>query len=227
MKILLLRQKKSLNKTIFISKNRSEVAELEDFCSRNDLQLFAESLITFKAVPFTLDRSYDAVFFASIRAAEFFLKQTQLPPSCAIACIGQTTADKLATLGLHVDFIGEKAGKPDEVAGAFKAWLGTRTVLIPQSTVSKRSIASAINPAQCVEVVVYETCSACKKIPVCDTYVFTSPSNFESFLLCNEVPKGKIIAWGETTKRAILKRGLEVDETLVYSEMGELVGMLG
>jgi uroporphyrinogen-III synthase len=215
-----------LNSSIFISKSFAEVAELDQFCQQKGLQLFAESLITFKAVPFKIEQAYDVVFFASIRAAEFFLQQVDLPPSCAIACIGQTTAAKLNALGLHVDFIGEKAGKPEEVANAFKAWLGTRTVLIPQSTVSKRSIASVIDPKHCMEVVVYETLPECKKIPVCGTYVFTSPSNFESFLLCNEVPKGRIIAWGETTKRAVLKHGLGVDDTLVCADMGELVRVL-
>lgn len=203
------------------------MAELDQFCQQKGLRLIAVSLITFKAVPFKIEQAYDVVFFASIRAAEFFLKGTTLPPLCAIACIGQTTAEKLQAMGLTVDFIGEKAGQPEEVAEAFKAWLGTRTVIIPQSTVSKRSIASKIASEQCIEVIVYETISACKTIPECATYIFTSPSNFESFSLCNAIPKGKIIAWGETTKNAILKRGLEVDKTLVYSDMGELMGILG
>lgn len=203
------------------------MAELDQFCQQKGLRLVAESLITFQGVPFTIDRPFDVVFFASIRAAIFFLRAASIPSNCAVACIGETTGKKLTEIGLKVDFIGEKAGQPDDVAEAFKAWLGTRTVIIPQSTVSKRSIASKIASEQCIEVIVYETISACKTIPECATYIFTSPSNFESFSLCNAIPKGKIIAWGETTKNAILKRGLEVDKTLVYSDMGELMGILG
>lgn len=218
---------KNLIKSIFISKPLSELDALNTFCTQKGIHLIAESLIRFDSVPFTVEKPYDVVFFASIRAAEFFLNGTTVPPHCKIACIGETTAEKLKNLGLSVDFIGEKAGKPDEVAEAFKTWLGGRTVIIPQSTISKRSIASKIAPEQCIEVIVYKTIPACKTIPVCDISVFTSPSNFESFLLCNEAPKGNIIAWGETTKRAILEHGLEVDRTLEGSGLGELVGLLG
>lgn len=216
-----------MNKSIFISKPLSELDALNSFCTEKGIHLIAESLIRFEAVPFTVEKPYEVVFISSIRAAEFFIKATTLLPDCKIACIGETTADKLKNLGLSVDFTGEKAGKPDEVADAFKTWLGDRKVIIPQSNISKRSIASKIAPEQCIEVIVYRTLSNCKPIPSCSRYIFTSPSNFESFLLCNNAPKGKIIAWGETTKRAILEHGLGVDYTLEGSGLGELVGVLG
>jgi uroporphyrinogen-III synthase len=215
-----------LNSSVFISKSINEVAELNHFCKKNNLDLIAESLIRFEAIPFKIIGSYDVLFFASIRAAAFFLEKENIPSTVSIACIGQTTADKLIELGLSVDFIGEKSGNPEKVAEAFKSWLGMRKVLIPQSLVSKRSIALKIAPNQCIDVVVYNTIADCKIISACATYVFTSPSNFNSFLLCNQIPKGKIIAWGETTRKEILKNGLKVDHTLINSNPLELYSLL-
>ena len=211
-----------MNNFIFISKSLNEVAELNHFCKQNNLELIAESMIRFEAVKFKTTSSYEVIFFASIRAAEFFLKQENIPSTVSIACIGKITADKLIKLGLTVDFIGEKSGNAEKVAEAFKKWLGTRKVLIPQSSISKRSVALKIEPNQCVEVVVYQTIVDCKIISACTTYIFTSPSNFNSFLLCNEIPKGKIIAWGETTRKEIVKKGLQVDHTLIHSNTAEL-----
>lgn len=215
-----------LNKTLFISKDVHEVEELSTFCEDNKINLISRSLIRFEAVSFVVNNSYEVLFISSIRAAEFFLKTEKFNPETAIACIGQTTANKLVDLGLKVSFIGEKSGKPIEVAEAFKKWLGNRTVLIPRSNISKRTIGSFLPPNQCIETIVYKTVSDCKIIPLCETYVFTSPSNFESFLKCNEAPKGNVIAWGETTKNAIKLKGGIVSKTLQTSGIGELIKVL-
>lgn len=215
-----------MNKTLFISKTESEVAELLDFCHEKNIHLIAESLIRFESIPFQVSKPYEVVFFASIRAAEYFLANVVLDSSIEIACIGQTTAEKLISLGFNVDFIGEKAGLPDEVAKSFKAWLGNKTVLIPQSTISKRSIASRIPKDQLLEVIVYKTVSDCKTIPACETYVFTSPSNFESFISCNNPPQGEVIAWGDTTRKCIELHGQTVDKTLEKADLKELIVLL-
>lgn len=215
-----------MSKSVFISKNTSEVTELVHFCKENEIHLHAESLIQFESIPFQINETYDVVFFASIRAAEYFFRQEKINSKTKVACIGNTTAIKLAELGIHVDFIGDKAGKPSEVAQEFKKWLGKRKVLIPQSTISKRSIAEIIPKEQLFEAVVYKTISDCKIISACNTYIFTSPSNFESFLTCNALPKGKIIAWGETTKKCIELKGLSVYTTLEKADLKELITVL-
>lgn len=212
-----------MSKTVFISKNASEVTELVNFCQDNDIQLHAESLIKFEFVPFQISETYDVIFFASIRAAEFFLKQEKTPTKAVAACIGKTTAAKLVELGIKVDFTGDKAGQPEKVAEEFKKWLGNRKVLIPQSTVSKRSIAAVIPKQQLIEAIVYKTISDCKIIPQNNTYVFTSPSNFESFIICNAIPEGKIIAWGETTRKCLELKGLNVEKTLEKADLKELI----
>ena len=220
------RQTKNLNKSIFISKDLSEVTLLQQFCLANNINLIAHSLIRFEAIPFEVNQTYDVLFISSIRAAEFFLKTEKIKPETIIACIGQITARKLEELGLKITFVGEKSGNPIEVAEEFKKWLGNRTVLIPQSNISKRTIGSLLPSSQCIEPIVYKTVSDCEVIPACETYVFTSPSNVDSFLTCNEPPQGKVIAWGETTKKCIEEKSITVSNTLQTSGMEELIKLL-
>ena len=215
-----------MNKSIFISKDLSEVTILQQFCLANNINLIAHSLIRFEAIPFQVNQTYDVLFISSIRAAEFFLKTEKIKPETVIACIGQITARKLEELGLKITFVGEKSGKPIEVAEEFKKWLGNRTVLIPQSNISKRTIGSLLPSSQCIEPIVYKTVSDCEVIPACETYVFTSPSNVDSFMECNESPQGKVIAWGETTKKCIEEKGITVSNTLQTSGMEELIKLL-
>jgi len=215
-----------LNKSIFISKEAFEVALLQQFCFANKINLIAHSLIRFEVIPFQVNQSYDVLFISSIRAAEFFLKTEKIKPETVVACIGQTTASKLEDLGIKISFVGEKSGNPIAVAEAFKKWLGNRTVLIPQSNISKRTIGSLLPSNQCIEPIVYKTVSDCQIIAVCNTYIFTSPSNFDSFLTCNEPPHGKVIAWGETTKKHIEAKGITVSNTLQKAEVGELIKLL-
>lgn len=219
-------QKKNMNNSLFISKASHEVLALERFCELKGINLIAESLIKFEAVPFSVERTFEVIFFTSIRSAHFFLKQETVSKNTAIACIGLGTAEKLQALGLDVSFVGDKSGNPSDVAQEFKKWLGKRIVLFPQSTISKRSIVSILPENQCLELTVYNTLANCKEIPHCETYVFTSPSNFESFLLCNNTPQGKIIAWGESTKKCIEKYELPVSTTLEFSNLNELTGFL-
>jgi uroporphyrinogen-III synthase len=215
-----------LNKSIFISKDLSEVTLLQQFCLANNINLIGSSLIRFEAVSFEVNQTYDVLFISSIRAAEFFLKTEKIKPETVIACIGQITARKLEELGLKITFVGEKSGNPIEVAEEFKKWLGNRTVLIPQSNISKRTIGSLLPSSQCIEPIVYKTVLDCEVIPACETYVFTSPSNVDSFMECNESPQGKIIAWGETTKKCIEGKGITVSNTLQKAEVGELIKLL-
>lgn len=215
-----------MNKSIFISKDLSEVTILQQFCLANNINLIAHSLIRFEAIPFQVNQTYEVLFISSIRAAEFFLKTEKIKPETVIACIGQTTARKLEELGLKISFVGEKSGNPIEVAEEFKKWLGNRTVLIPQSNISNRTIGTLLPPNQCIEPIVYKTVTDCKQIAACETHIFTSPSNFESFLTCNESPLGKIIAWGETTKKCIEEKSITVSNTLQTSGMEELIMLL-
>lgn len=215
-----------MKKSIFISKNASELPLLSTFCVSHQFTLSAHSLITFNALSFEMDVSYDVVFFSSIHAAEFFLAQEKLPEHCQIACVGAVTAKKINALGFGVSFIGEQAGNPLHVAEMFKIWLGERRVLFPLSTVSKRTIVEQIPTAQCIEVAIYETCALPLKIEKSDYLIFTSPSNVESYLLQNEINGNILIAWGTTTRNALEAKGFSVDFTLQEANEENLITYL-
>jgi uroporphyrinogen-III synthase len=215
-----------VKKSIFISKNASELPLLSAFCVSHQFTLSAHSLITFNALSFEMDVSYDVVFFSSIRAAEFFLAQEKLPEHCQIACVGAVTAKKINALGFGVSFIGEQAGNPLHVAEMFKMWLGERRVLFPLSTVSKRTIVEQIPTPQRIEVAIYETCALPLKIEKSDCLIFTSPSNVESYLLQNEIYANTLIAWGKTTKNALEAKGFSVDFMLQEANEENLITYL-
>ncbi len=213
-------------KSLFISKEKEDLNELVQFCATNQIELIAESLISFEEVSFQLESSYDVIFFSSIRAAIYFLRNAKIPTRKAVACIGNQTAVKLKKLNIHADFVGETSGVPSEVAAHFLNWLGKRTVLIPLSERSNHSIASKIPSVQCVEKIVYRTKLSPKKIKKVDMYVFTSPSNVESFLKANNKPEGKAIAWGETTKKFLLSKDILPIASLKKSSTNELIELL-
>lgn len=215
-----------MKKSIFISKNASELPLLSAFCATNQLSLTAQSFIEFTALPFIIKESYDVLFFGSIRAAEFFFAKESLPAHCQIACVGAVTAKKINALGFGVSFIGEQAGNPLHVAEMFKIWLGERRVLFPLSTVSKRTIVEQIPTAQRIEVVIYETGALPLKIEKSDYLIFTSPSNVESYLLQNEINGNILIAWGTTTRNALEAKGFSVDFTLQEANEENLITYL-
>ena len=106
-------------------------------------------------------------------------------------------------------------------------WLGHRTVLIPLSDVSNRSMSKQIPTTQCKEVVVYRTKSIAKSIQEqLDWVVFTSPSNVHGFLLSNQVnPTTKTVAWGNTTAQAMREKQIRVDFVLADSSETELIDL--
>jgi uroporphyrinogen-III synthase len=215
-----------MKKRLFISKALNELTLLPSYCQHNKIDLVAASFIRFEPISFATQRDYDILFFGSIRAAEFFLAQSSIPPSVKLSCIGSTTAEKLRALGLQVDFVGDKSGLPETVAESFVNWVGHRKVLIPCSAQSKRTIAKEFPEDQVEEIHVYRTISKCTDIQPCDIWVFTSPSNVNSFLSCNPAPQGTIIAWGATTEKALNEHGITVSQTMEVANETELVAIL-
>jgi post-segregation antitoxin (ccd killing protein) len=137
------------------------------------------------------------------------------------------TAEKLKAKGLHVSFIGETAGEPAIVAEKFKTWLNERKVLIPSSEQSNRSIAQTLPTSQLEELIIYRTVAKPLTIEPCAVNVFTSPSNFLSFIQKNTLESSQtIIAWGKTTEKAIRNAGYAVNSTLTFASEEELVEVL-
>lgn len=200
---------------------------LKDYCDRSGILLQAHSLIDFELVTNSVQTTCQVVFFSSIRSATFFLESNRISNEMAIATIGEQTAQKLNLLGIEADFIGSASGDPEKVASDFRHWLNGRNVLIPCSDRSNSSIAAALPKNQVEEVVVYKTIPASMTIEPCDLYVFSSPSNVESFLQKNNLPeKSFTIAWGKTTEKAMVAKQIHPDLVLKNSSETEVIAFL-
>jgi uroporphyrinogen-III synthase len=131
-------------------------------------------------------------------------------------------------LGCKVDFKGEHSGDIQHVANTFKHWAKNRRVLFPMSDISLRTISSQLDSDSIIEVIVYKTIIKGLKIDSCSTYVFTSPSNVEGFLMENDIPtQARIIAWGSSTQETLAQKGFKVDHTLKESSVESLIEYLG
>jgi uroporphyrinogen-III synthase len=212
---------------VFISKNASDCESLVHFCNQNSIELIAQSLIEFEAVPFEIESNYDIAFFSSIRSGQFFFKNELQKSNVVYACIGQTTNSKLKKLGIECEFVGEEAGNPQKIAAEFKSWVKNRTVIFPQSNLSLGTFSSILPENQVINKIVYKTNLIEKKIENCQIYIFTSPSNLDAFLTINEIADyAKIIVWGKSTENRLLKKGIIADFVLAKSNFAELIEVL-
>ena len=196
-------------KTLFISRKVEEEGELATFCQNHSLQLIALPLIGFKPVIATDIPTTDVLFFTSPRSVSFYLEQATILPEQQVATVGENTSRALRERGITVDFTGSTPTQPEKIALDFKNWVGSKTVLFPQSSVSNRTMQQALSSQQYTDLVVYETVACPRKIvPVPDLLIFSSPSNFRSFLKTNAVTDQQILlAFGSTTQNYIAECG--------------------
>jgi uroporphyrinogen-III synthase len=212
---------------LFFSSEAKAGGALQRFCETRGVDLTAVSLLQFNELPFTVDRPFDVVFFASPRSVNYFISHFSIPAASEIAAVGNGTAAVLTSLGYSTQFIGSKSGDPQAVATDFAQWLGNRTVLFPLSMQSNETIAAAVPEDQKIIVRCYETLPVWQEIPKQDVYVFTSPSNVEAFLQKNELPSDStLIAWGKTTEKKLVSLGLKPDAVLEESSEECLVVQL-
>ena len=212
-------------KSLYITRDLDDLFILQQYCSFGQIDLHAQSQITFEEVPFSIEKPFEVVFFSSVRAGRFFLRSYDGPlSSLQFACIGEETAQKF---NIEFAFVGKEAGNPEKVAEKFKSWLGEKRLLIPHSSLSQKTIATIIPSAQCESICVYNTLLSPQSIPECEVYVFTSPSNLAAFLQKNKVPEAaKVIAWGNTTEKALRNSKVQVSKTLIKAQLEELLEVL-
>lgn len=212
---------------LFLSNSEIVDTQFREFCRSNEIELTAQSLISFRPVPYDTIPEAEVVFFSSPRSVEFFIEAVR-NKKYRFACIGSGTAKRLESYGFTADFVGLNAGQPDVVAKDFLTWLGADKAIFPLSTKSNRSISSQVAIEQRTELIVYETRLAGLELNYFDVYVFTSPSNVEAFLEANDSPSdSKVIAWGSTTEKRLLKRGISPFSVLEKSNLRELEELLG
>lgn len=209
---------------LFISKSIEEIETLTEFCNKNQYELFSHSFLQFEPIPFKIDQSYQAIFFGSPRAVDFFLAQESISDKVFIGCIGEITANHLRIAGYEPHFTGKMSGDAAQVALDFKNQVEDKIVLFPQSSSSNRTVSSIFDPLKTIEMSIYKTILISKSIPDCDYYVFTSPSNVDGFLQENEIAQGaKVIAWGKTTEKYLKNKNITVYKVLSNSSIENLI----
>ena len=216
-----------MKKRIFISKNSDDCEPLVHYCNQNKLDLIAQSLIEFEAIPFKIESNFDIVFFSSIRSAQFYFKKAAKKSTIIYACIGETTNTKLKMLGIECEFVGKEAGNPQKTAEEFKNWVQNRIVFFPQSNLSLGTFSAILPENQVIKQVVYKTKLKEIEISKCQIYIFTSPSNLDAFLTINEISHGsKVLVWGNSTSEFAGGKEVKVDFVLTNSSLDELIQIL-
>ena len=212
---------------LFFSSEAKSTGVLRDFCATNNWILTDKSLIRFEKIPFETPNNYDVIFFSSPRCVNYFISENEINSSIEIACVGQGTASILSVNNLAPKFIGENSGIPEEVAKQFVDWLGERVVLFPLPLNSKETICKHVSNNQKRIVRCYETVQTNAVISDHDVYVFTSPSNVNSFITNNSVETiVNVIAWGRTTAQQLIDCGITPIAVLDESSEDALVKIL-
>jgi uroporphyrinogen-III synthase len=212
-------------KPVFISKDPQELhAALHQLWAEGVLT--AQSLLSYSALPFTCQPTFDLVFFASIRAAEFYLAQCAAPAIFGVA--GSETALKIEQkFGLKAAFVAQNSGNPAQEATAFNQWRANRSVLFPSSNLSLGTYSKLIPEQQKKILPVYQTNFMQQRIDAHQVYVFSSPSNVSAFFETNHLAENaQIIAWGKSTEKALKDRGINVTHTLLKDQQTELLEWL-
>ena len=165
-------------------------------------KVHAESLIRHEPFSFQLPSTqFHWVFFSSPRAVEFFFKHSiQLPTSIKWASLGRGTSKKLSQFVDQIHFEGT-GNDTHLIAEQFKVRLNKgEKVLFPQAKGSLRTVPSVLVPEQCIEINSYQTLSKETCLGAFDVYVFTSPSNVNSFFIKNNLSdNARIVAIGKST----------------------------
>ncbi len=198
-----------MSHTVFISRNEEDCEELSKALSAEGIALIAVSMI--KTEPVKFEQSIpqtDWIFFSSKNGVRTFFSQNPEIGSQRFAAVGQGTADVLNEFA-KVDFIGKHIDTRI-TAQEFKEHIENATVLFPQSSISRKTIVSAFDNTQAVEIVCYKTQEESKEVGAADVFIFTSPSNVDSFFKKNKVfHYQKMISFGFPTEETLKKHGVE------------------
>jgi|LauGreDrversion4_2_1035121.scaffolds.fasta_scaffold292904_2 uroporphyrinogen-III synthase len=215
--------------TIFVSRNSEDVKELQEFCTTQNWNLISKSLIEFRQTTIQLPNQWDIIFFPSPRAVDFFF--TQYPTGSLsnkkIACAGKGTALTLLKHVEKVDFIPSNSGVITEVQSEFQEWAGDKKIIYIGSNQSRKSVLVGLTSAQYIFVQGYETLFKPEQIIHCNCYIFSSPSNVESFFSMNQLPiDAMVISWGQSTTDELTKWGVKPTIELKSGSQSELISCL-
>jgi hydroxymethylbilane synthase len=213
-----------MKKRVYISRTPAQVETLVLELEKLDVDVEAISLIETTDVKYQLPtKSYDWIFFFSSNAVEyFFVQNPTIPKDVLFGAVGMATAASLEKYKA-VSFIGQTSNT-DQVAAEFANVLASKIVLVPQSDISIHPLAAKLGKEQCLDLVCYKTSQLPKKIASADVFIFSSPSNVQSFFQANTWHESaRAISFGPATSRALREFGVEPVEELEKMNSHDLI----
>jgi uroporphyrinogen-III synthase len=186
-------------------------------------------LIGFRPLDFKIPPlgGFDYIYFGSKRAVDFFLsKVKKLPSHLRVLVVGKKTANHLREKYSVEPFLVAKGSSKLLYEEIKNKNLAAGKVLVPTAKVHSKGIYLLERLGFELHIVpVYETVflrypqeEIKAKLAKADILIFTSPSTFLALLanlqleqLFSLIKGKKIVAIGETTKKAIEDKGLKVD----------------
>ncbi len=199
------------NKSVFISRDLSETDFIYRALSAHQFSVSAKSLIQISKVRFSSVPQTDWIFFSSRNSVRFFFEQEPIiQPNTKFAVIGKGTESVLREFGKIPHFVGHHVDTL-QTAKEFRTILGDESVLFPGAKDSLRSIQKELAFTNHIhEVSVYRTDFNPSQVAAADIYIFTSPSNVESFFTENTLaPDAKVLGMGLSTSRALESHGVK------------------
>ncbi|NOQ75902.1 MAG: hypothetical protein GQ574_28105 [Crocinitomix sp.] len=205
--------------SILITRKPGSFEKLEQWCVSQHIRLNQVPFIKVEAVLNVAIPVSDWIFLSSPQGAQHYLKHYVIKAK-NIAALGQGTAAVLKKTRLQVAFIGEPTDDPVIIGQKFNALINSNsTVFFPLGNRSKRSVIDQIHSDQVIEQITYKTSDQQQVLSEkFDTILFTSPSNFHSFIQSNVIDSNTcIIAMGKTTEKAIRDFDSTLDVSVLAS----------
>lgn len=199
---------------IFISRELATDSPFYSILPVKEVEIIAESLVAFAAVPFTTLPQADWYFFSSRNAVKYFFQGLKaagllLPLGVKFGVLGEGTAKALKEHGQVADFAGN--GEPQTVGEAFGVVAAGQRVLFPRAAQSRESIQKILAETVTIhDLVVYtNTPRTDFDLPCADLLVFTSPLNAEAYFARYTLKEGqKLLAIGQSTQKALHNLGM-------------------
>ena len=194
---------------IFISRDISPRPDWVMQIEREGHQVTGISCIQTTPISVPYIPKCDWIFFSSSEGVRHLLSQHD-PSGVKIGVMGTGTAQTLLHYQLNANFIGSSSD-PEMVANEFQKILQPQEkILFPQSVQTRNSIAPLLKDCTIERLQTYSTSSVSIHPIDSDLYIFSSPSNVQSYFEQYTIPTQQpCIAFGPVTAQALAQHKIE------------------
>jgi uroporphyrinogen-III synthase len=204
-------------KSVFVTKNNSEIQLFIQLLSEKGIACYGESLLQFEVLPnLPTDIATDWIFFTSPNAVKLY---KDAYPSCTKlwAALGIGTAKGNEHL---FRFIGSGTDL-NSIAQNFGVEPNSHSVTLITPLDGNKSILPFLHEKTKV-LTLYKTLEIPKILPQAAAYIFTSPSNVRAAADANDISSMHVACLGDSTYQqlqAVGAKNILVFKTWVWQEM--------